>query len=454
MSPSSPFSIAAYRNLYSAHIISIAGTGVTTIALALLAWDLAGSQAGKVLGTALAIKMAAYVGVAPMVGAVAHKIARRQWLIVLDLIRAALICYLPFVTETWEVYCILFVISGCSAGFTPVFQAVIADLVKEETQYQKALSYSRLAYDLEQLLSPALAALLLTLVSFNGLFVLDAISFILSAVLISFAVIPPVQQSERPDRFLGNLVFGVSSYLKTPRLRALLAMYIAVACTSAVMITGTVVYVSDSLGRGESFTALAMAFSGGGSIVAALLLPRWLQSIQIRHAMYIGAVMLAAGMLLAAAGPAWTMFIGIWFFLGAALSMIQVPAGSLVRMSCHPADAGAYFSAHFSLSHLCWLIAYPAAGAAGALLGMQTAFFLMGIVAAFAAVLSWKLYPNPDETVLEHTHDTLEHDHNFIDDSHHGHIGETGKTFENRHRHQPIRHKHRFVIDHHHSKWP
>lgn len=50
--------------------VSLLGTGLATVALGLLAFDLAGPKAGTVLGTALANKMIAYVGVAPVAQAV------------------------------------------------------------------------------------------------------------------------------------------------------------------------------------------------------------------------------------------------------------------------------------------------------------------------------------------------------------------------------------------------
>lgn len=53
-----------YRHLFLAQIIALLGTGLATVALGLLAFELAGENAGAVLGTALAIKMVAYVGVA------------------------------------------------------------------------------------------------------------------------------------------------------------------------------------------------------------------------------------------------------------------------------------------------------------------------------------------------------------------------------------------------------
>lgn len=73
------------------------------MALGLLAYQLAGNQAGAVLGTALALKMVAYVGIAPLVGAFAHHLPRRAFLVALDLLRAGITLLLPFVTEVWQV---------------------------------------------------------------------------------------------------------------------------------------------------------------------------------------------------------------------------------------------------------------------------------------------------------------------------------------------------------------
>lgn len=62
-----------FRRLFTAQVVALVGTGLTTVALGLLAYDLAGERAALVLGSALTIKMAAYVVVGPVVGAVADR---------------------------------------------------------------------------------------------------------------------------------------------------------------------------------------------------------------------------------------------------------------------------------------------------------------------------------------------------------------------------------------------
>lgn len=177
----SPLADRTYRRLFAAQVIALLGTGLSSIALALLAYDLATGDAGAVLGTALALKMVAYVGIAPIVGGFAHRLARKRLLIGLDEARAGLAACLPFVTEVWKIYLLLFLLNGCSAGFTPTFQTTIPDVLPDEGRYTRALSLSRRAYDLENLLSPTLAAAALLFISYNGLFAANAAVFAVSA---------------------------------------------------------------------------------------------------------------------------------------------------------------------------------------------------------------------------------------------------------------------------------
>ncbi len=159
-----------YRHLFLAQVVALLGTGLATVALGLLAYDLAGDRAGLVLGAVFTIKMVAYVGIAPIAGAFADRVPRRAMLVALDLVRAGSALALPFVTEVWQVYVLIFLLQSASAAFTPTFQATISDVLPEEDRYTRALSLSRLAYDLETIVSPTLAGVLLAVMSYNALF--------------------------------------------------------------------------------------------------------------------------------------------------------------------------------------------------------------------------------------------------------------------------------------------
>ena len=58
-------------------------------------------------------------------GGFAHRLPRRRLLIVLNVARASFVICLPFVTEIWQIYLLIFLLNACSAGFTSTFQAMI-----------------------------------------------------------------------------------------------------------------------------------------------------------------------------------------------------------------------------------------------------------------------------------------------------------------------------------------
>ncbi|MDP6024670.1 MAG: MFS transporter, partial [Pseudomonadales bacterium] len=52
-----PLRNSEFRKLFTAQVIALVGTGLATVALTLLAYDMVGGNAGVLLGQALAIKM-------------------------------------------------------------------------------------------------------------------------------------------------------------------------------------------------------------------------------------------------------------------------------------------------------------------------------------------------------------------------------------------------------------
>ncbi len=353
-----------YRHLLAAQVVALTGTGLATIALGLLAYDLAGEAAGMVLGTALTIKMVAYVGIAPLAAAFAEQLDRRRMLVVLDLIRAAVALCLPFVSEVWQVYVLIFVLQSASAGFTPAFQATIPDVLTDEQDYTRALSLSRLAYDLESLLSPMLAAALLVFVSFDTLFWGTGAGFIASALLVVSVVLPSPKPAERRGIY-DRTTRGIRIYLSTTRLRGLLALSWSAAALSSMVIVNTVVLVRADLGLSESAVAIALAGFGGGSMIAAFVLPSLLDRFKDRRVMLTGAtlgVLAMAGAAMTSGALSLPLLTAFWACVGFGYSMTLTPSGRLLTRSARPEDRPAVFAAQFTLSHACWLVLYPLSG--------------------------------------------------------------------------------------------
>ena len=350
------------------------------------------------LGLALALKMVAYVTVSPVVTALARNISRRRLLIGLDLGRAGLVLLIPLVDSVWQVFVLVFLLNACSAGFTPTFQAAIPDVLPDTDTYTEALSLSRLAYELEALLSPAIAAALLGLVSYGALFSLNGFAFLISASIIALTVIPQPAGGSDPRGLLRRTGSGVRRFLATPRLRGLFWLNFVVAAAGAMVLVNTVVYVKDLFGMSDVAVAWALVAAGTGSILAAVLLPTVLRRVRDRSAMRAGGWLLAAGLAAGVLIADYAALLGCWFDLGVGLSTVQTPAGRLIRRSAPSEDRPALFAAQFSLSHLFWLLTYPLAGLAGRLLGLGATSAALAVLAAVGVMIAASSWPaEPDE---------------------------------------------------------
>ena len=379
----------------------------------------------------------------------------------MDLVRAGIALFLPFVTEVWQVYVLIFLLQSASAAFTPTFQATIPDVLPEEKDYTRALSLSRLAYDLENLLSPALAAALLTVIGFHWLFGGTVIGFLVSAALVLTVTLPVPKRVEREGGVYDKTTRGLRIYLATPRLRGLLALNLSVAAAGAMVIVNTVVIVRALLGRPDSDVAIALGCFGGGSMLAALLLPRALderpdRSVMLPAAGLLGAVLLAfAGLLVGTAWFSartfttvavdwiWPALLATWALLGTGYSAVQTPAGRLLRRSAQTEDRPALFAAQFALSHAAWLITYPLAGWLGAAAGIPITLGVLGGLTIIGLALAAWLWPAHDPEIVAHDHPELALNHPHLQ-------GESGHG----QRRGGPQHTHAFVIDDLHREWP
>lgn len=426
-----------YRHLFLAQVVALLGTGLATVALGLLAYDLAGERAGMVLGTVFTIKMIAYVGIAPIAGAFADRVNRRALLVGLDLLRAGAALALPFVTEVWQVYVLIFLLQSASAGFTPTFQATIPDVLTDEARYTRALSLSRLAYDLENIVSPTLAALLLAVISYNALFLGTVAGFLASALLV-VSVLLPSPAASTPRGIYDRTTRGIRIYLATPRLRGLLALNLAAAAAGAMVLVNSVVLVRGTLALDESALAWTMFAFGAGSMTAALGLPHLLDRVPDRPVMLGGAALMGGTLLALAAGVGlslfgWPALLAAWGLVGLGYAAVLTPSGRLLRRSSHPEDRPALFAAQFALSHACWLVTYPLSGWLMTQAGTIPALVGLAVLSGTGLAAALRLWPRADPDVVEHTHDNLPLDHPHLNGAR--------------------RHAHSLVIDDNHWHW-
>ncbi|WP_433762257.1 MFS transporter [Nocardia sp. CA-135398] len=436
-----------YLRLFTAQVSGLFGTGLTTVALGLLAYELAGGAAAAVLGTALTIKMLVYVTVAPVVAAYADRFPRRTFLTFLHLVRAAIVLTLPFIDQVWHIYVLIAILQTASAAYTPTYQAVIPDILPDEREYTRALSAAQLAATMETLLSPMLAAAALTVMSFHWLFVGTAVGFAVSAALVVTTKVPnPTATSD--DSFRERITAGMRIFAATPRLRGLLGLNLVVAAAGSVIMINTVNYVRDTLGGTQSGVAMLLAANGFGTMLVALSLPRVLDRTGARPVMLIGAAALLTGLgaaialsLIDAGDWRWGAAIAVWAIIGAGTAAILTPTGQVLRRSSQAADRPAVFAAQFSLSHLAWLLTYPITGWLTTAAGFTTTWLTLAVFAAVGITVALRMWPRKDPEIITHLH--------AVGTIAPQRLGDAELVNE-----RYYRHTHAYVIDADHRRWP
>ncbi|GAM60581.1 hypothetical protein JCM19232_914 [Vibrio ishigakensis] len=268
-----------------------------------------------------------------------------------------------------------------------MYQATLPQVLPDRDNYTRALSNSRIAYDLEQILSPMLSAVLLSVMSFHYLFWIDAVTFFISALLLLHCLASNEDlSSQKVEKLnLRTLFDGLIGYLSQPSLRSLWYAYLATASASAMVIVNTVVYVHEILGGGSSETALAMLAVGLGSMLVAVSLPKVVSPVNLHRSQALGLFLICLAFYTGTWLPSWSGYLVLCFLFGVGMSCIQTTSGLIINDASNGKDASKLFAAHFSLTHFWWLLTYLIAGVSASLWGVAGAYWLMLLVAVISS---------------------------------------------------------------------
>lgn len=380
----------SYYRLFTGYVLATIATGVAVVALALLAYDLEGADAGAVIGTALSIKMLAYVIGAPLAAAFLAGVPRRPLLVGLDLVRAGAILLLPFVAAVWQIYALVFVFTLASAAFTPAYQASVPFLLRDRADYATSLARSRIVGEAEGAISPLLAAALLLVLSTRGVFIAAMAAFLVSALLIAAARLPEPEAPETGP--LGRLVGGFRALLREPALRGLLPLHLAAAAMGAMVMVNTVLFVRGRFALDAEATALALATFGLGAVVGALWVARSLGRLDARRIMLTGGLIVVAVLSAGVLATLYPTLLVLWALGGFGAALAQVPAAELIRRTVAPEDYQTVYAANFAAVTLTAGLGYAAAGWLGTIVSLNAAFAGLASAAGLGVGLAWLVW--------------------------------------------------------------
>ncbi|MEZ4617795.1 MAG: MFS transporter [Caldilineaceae bacterium] len=178
-----------FRNLWFGQIVSLLGDWFNLIASAALIGQL--TQSGLAVGTLFVVRTLAPFLLSPVAGVVADRYNRKHILIAADLTRAVVVFGFLLVRnpgDVWLLYTLTAIQLGLSAFFFPARNAILPDITAE-SEVGAANALSSATWSVMLALGAALGGLVSGTWGIYPAFVIDGLTFLVSAYFIARVVL-------------------------------------------------------------------------------------------------------------------------------------------------------------------------------------------------------------------------------------------------------------------------
>lgn len=367
------FRVLRERNfglLFGGAVVSQTGDYVLFIALPFWVYQLTGSGAATAaMFAALTIPR---LLLSPIAGVFADRWDRRATMIGSDLLRAAIVLALLAVRseeQVWLVFVLAFAESSVSRFFYPARVALLPAIVSRDrlVPANAAMGFSEAA---GQLGGPALGGVLLALWGAHGAVVVDALSYLLSAVLIALIRVPARERVQNATRGVRDavlavwreLVEGAAVVTGRATLRAVFGVQGAFSLGNGVTNSLVVVLVSRVWDGGSRELGWLITAEGAGALAAGPLVGALAGRTSPRALLAGGSIGLGLVLLVVVNQPSLVVAVGLLALLGAMAVCTMVGMSTLVQLASDDRNLGRVSSLLNTTGAAASLLAAGAAG--------------------------------------------------------------------------------------------
>lgn len=397
----------AYLALLSAQLVSNVGDWLYLLALLTmvgLKWQ---ATPWEITMVSLFMVLPVLLG-GPLAGMLADRVERKKLMVFSDLVRFAVLLGFVFVTDIWQVYALLIAKGILDVIFSPAKNGKIKEIVPHE-QLDQAVSYSAIIEQGTKIIGPALGGMLTAAFGVTVCFVVDAGTFLASALLLSKvpgklrSVAEPFERGEgraedsasakKKQGFWSEMAAGVKMIGGIP----LLAFGTLTLCATLLVLqiadSQAVVLFREIPGVSDDLLGWCIAFSGVGTLTAAWFAQRL--RITPLFKMGIGGAML--GLVFAAAGfivsrlsltdGVTALMLTLFALAGLGAGMTFIPFQVMLQQRTPEAMTGRVFGTVSSLTSTATLIGPLFGGSLVTAFGPEPAFILSGCLMAVIGFL-------------------------------------------------------------------
>ncbi len=390
----------SFFTIWTAQAFSLLGSQL--VQFALVWWLTIETQSEIVLATAAMLASLPQVFIGPFAGALVDRWDRRRVMIVADGGIAAatallLVLHRAGAMEPWHIYALMFVraVGGCFHW--PAMQASTS-LMVPKAQLSRVAGMNQTLQGAMSIASPALGALLVSLLPLHGVLAIDVGTALLAILPLFFIAIPQPEKGETAEgqsspTVLQDLLSGFRYVWSWPGLFIVLMMAMLLNFLSAPSFSLMPLLVTKYFG-GEALEIGALqSMLGVGLLVGGLTLSAWggfRRKIITSMGGIIGG---GVGMLIVGLAPAslfWMALAGI-FVIGFMNPLINGPLMALVQARVDPKMQGRVFTLILSLATLMSPVGLAAGGQLAARFGVNLWFVLAGVAMGGCGLLGFAL---------------------------------------------------------------
>jgi MFS family permease len=396
--PAAPLSLKtvfkqkSFRRLWLAQFVSIFGDFLAlfgVISLITFRWH---GTAVQVTAVSIAYMVPMAI-IGPPAGVLVDRWNVKRVMIASDLIRAALIVLLVFVTDVRQICVIFLALSSVSSFFAPAQSVTLRTLVPKEG-LMAANALMAQAFYTVRLLSPALAGAIVYWLTERATFYLDSASFFYSAIMVGTLAIvrPTVETREKnlksltADFLEGNKFIFTHSGLAFVFIAMALAMFVLAAFSPLISI-----YIRDALGAGPRMYGVISAMVGVGMIAGTQSVNRLARDRSKSHVVLTGLLGLGVATAILGLFHNIPMAAVSTFGIGCAIAFVWVPAQTMSQQETPPPMVGRVTSSFMSLISVSQVAGLALSGYLAQMLGVRKLFVACAVVLAFMAGVGYLL---------------------------------------------------------------
>ncbi len=259
---------------WAGQTISNLGSSVTLFALPLLVYNLTGSAIN--LGLTTAAEFTPYLLFGLLLGAWVDRVDRKRMMILTDIARALVVASIPLLAvldhlSVWWIYAVGFLHSTLTICFEAGQFAAIPNLVSQD-DLVTANGRIQASYSTASIIGPLLAGLLVALVPLPKLILIDASSFLISALSLGIIKTSFNSSKRETKTSLGqDVIEGLRYVLRHPVLRNISLMMAMVNFVATTTYAQLVLFAKEQLAANDTQVSLLYSAGSAGVVVLSLL---------------------------------------------------------------------------------------------------------------------------------------------------------------------------------------